>query len=308
MPRALLTSLAALLILAPAAGAQSKIQPGAELRTKAGQCTLNFVYDGIGVNAGRVFIGTAAHCGDKVGDRAMDGGGDPFGSFAFLGNADETTHDYAFIEVDQQHLSRVDPAVKGHPEYPTGFTTPDETAVGDLIQMSGYGLGFGETQPTQEQRQTILQSDDEELFTLSGPSVNGDSGGPFVHVDTGKALGLVSQYGFSRAATDVGPTIQGVLAKAARAGFPVQLRAAGQPAPAAPPSPSSPPPSSQPAPAPAAQPAPATRGERPSAKRKKKSKLAACRKKAKRVKSAKKRKAARKSCDRRYKKSKRKKR
>lgn len=296
MPRTLLAVLLTL-ALAPAASAQSKIQPGAMLRIDAGQCTLNFVYDGLGANAGKVYIGTAAHCGEKVGDEARDLDDQPFGHFAFIADAGDAATDYAFIQVSPDHLGRVDPAMKGHPQYPTGFTTPEETAAGDLIQMSGYGVGFGETQATQEGRQTILQSDDGDIFTLSGPSVNGDSGGPFVHVATGKALGLVSQYGFTHLATDVGPTIQGVLAKAAAAGFPVALRAAGQPAP---PPPASQPAESEPQPAPAtAPPAQSAPAPAPKAKPKKSKRRRACERKAKRIKSKRKRRAALKRCARR---------
>jgi len=310
MRRSLLAVLTASLALVPtAAQAQSKIQPGAQLNIDGGSCTLNFVYDGAGINAGRTFIGTAAHCGDKVGQEAMDVDGEVFGTFAFIGDADDANADYAFIEVASEHISRVDPALKGYPEYPTGVTTAEETSVGDLIQMSGYGVGFGETQPTQEMRQVILQSDDAEHFSLSGPSVNGDSGGPFVHIDTGKALGLVSRYGFTEAATDVGPTIEGVLAKAAKAGFPVALRAAGQPAPGAPapqPSSSEPQPqSSPPASSPPSQSSgqngssPSSSSKAPAKKKAKSKRQKACEKKAKKIKKAKKRKAALKRCAKR---------
>jgi hypothetical protein len=295
MPRLLLATLAATLCLAPAAQAQSAIQPGAMLQTEAGQCTLNFVYDGLGRNAGKVYIGTAAHCGDKVGQEARDVDDKPFGAFAFIADADDAAFDYAFIEVAPEHLPRVDPALKGHPELPKGFTTPEETEAGDLIQMSGYGLGFGETQTTQEQRQTVLQSDDADIFTLSGPSVNGDSGGPFVHIPTGKALGLVSQYGFTHLATDVGPTIEGVLAKAAKAGFPVSLRVAGQPAPTI--TEASPEAAPQPAPsAGASEPSPEPAAQK---KAKKSKRQKACERKAKKAKAAKKRRAALKRCAKR---------
>ena len=291
MSRRFLATLAAFAFLVPAAQAQTKLQPGAMLQTDAGQCTLNFVYDGLGSNAGKVYIGTAAHCGEKVGQDARDVDDQPFGQFAFIADADDAAFDYAFVEVAADHIPRVDPALKGHPELPTGFTRPEETEAGDMIQMSGYGVGFGETQLTQEQRQTVLQSDDAEIFTLSGPSVNGDSGGPFVHVPTGKALGLVSQYGFTHGATDVGPTIQGVLAKAAAAGFPVSLRIAGQPAPAI--TEASPEAAAQPAPAPAT---PAS--SKPAAKKKSRRRKA-CERKARKVKPARKRRAALKRCARR---------
>ena len=293
MSRLPVATLAATLCLASAAQAQTPIQPGAMLQTDAGQCTLNFVFDGLGRNAGKVYIGTAAHCGEKAGQAARDVDDQPFGQFAFIADADDAAFDYAFIEVAAEHLGRVDPALKGHPELPKGVTTPEETEAGDLVQMSGYGAGFGLTQPTQEQRQTVLQSDDADLFTLSGPSVNGDSGGPFVHVPTGKALGLVSQYGFTYGATDVGPTIQGVLAKAANAGFPVSLRAAGQPAPTI--SEASPEAAPQPGPSAAAttSPMPAT------AAKKKTKRQKACERRAQKIKGAKKRRAAIKRCARR---------
>ena len=290
MSRLFLATLAAAAFLAPAAQAQTPIQPGAMLQTESGQCTLNFVFDGLGRNAGKVYVGTAAHCGDQVGQDARDVDDQPFGQFAFIADADDTAFDYAFIEVAPEHVSRVDPALKGHPELPTGFTTPEETEAGDMIQMSGYGVGFGETQPTQEQRQTVLQSDDDQIFTLSGPSVNGDSGGPFVHIPTGKALGVVSQYGFAYGSTDVGPTIQGVLAKAAKAGFPVSLRAAGQPAPTI----TEASPEAAPQPAPTAAPA----STKPAAKKKSKRRKA-CERKARKIKPAKKRRAALKRCAKR---------
>ena len=300
MRRPFLLAVLAFLCFASSAQAQSKIQPGA---SHGGFCTLNFVFDGLGANLGKVYIGTAAHCVEKVGEPVSVGSEPAFGKVAFIGNADTELTDYAFIEVDGKNVARVDPALKGHPEIPSGFTMPEDTAAGDLIQMSGYGIGFGETQQTQEQRQVVLQSDDAERYVLSGPSVNGDSGGPFVHIDTGKALGIVSRYGFGDAATDVGPTVQGILAKAA-AKFPVQFRPVGGEPPAGPPSPSSQPssaPASTPSGQPAATPTPAPASSsqpaaKPKAPAKKSSK--ACKAKAKKIKNARKRKAALKRCAR----------
>ncbi len=263
MPRRLTLLLAALAALAlpAAASAQDKLQPGAMVETEAGQCTLNFVFNGEGANAGKTYIGTAAHCVEKIGEPVTDINGDQFGKVAFIGNADDANTDYSFIEVLPEHLSRVDPSMKGHPEFPSGFTTEGETTEGDMLQLSGYGVGFGETQPTQEQRQAILQGDDAETYWFSGPSVNGDSGGPIVHIDSGKALGIISRYGFETFSTDFGPTIEGVLPKAAKAGFPVSLRLSGQPAPVATSQQQTP--TTQPAPASTSQPAPATTPAKP---------------------------------------------
>ena len=100
---------------------------------------------------------------------------------------------------------------------------PADTLNGDAIQLSGYGLGYDTTPTTQEKRQAIMGFDDAELYDVAGPIHWGDSGGPLVHVRTGKALGIVSRL-CAGACSEEGPTVQGILAKAAAAGFPVTLR------------------------------------------------------------------------------------
>jgi hypothetical protein len=220
--RRLLTVTLAVVVLAvlPASSlAAGPIQPGTYHETDAGACTLNFVYDG----GGKTYMGTAAHCVDSVGQSVRDQDGDTWGRVAFVGNADSTAHDYAFIEVLPAALARVNPAVKGHPSYPTGVTAAPETSAGDLVQLSGYGVGFDSTAATQEQRQAVLGGDDESEYSVTGPLIFGDSGGPLVHIDTGKALGIVSRLCVG-VCTEEGPTVQGILAKAAARGFSVQLR------------------------------------------------------------------------------------
>ena len=97
------------------------------------------------------------------------------------------------------------------------------TLTGDSIQLSGYGLGYGTTQQTQEQRTAVMGFDDAQTYDVSGPIHWGDSGGPLMHKRTGKALGIVSRL-CAGACSEEGPTVQGILAKAAAAGFPVTLR------------------------------------------------------------------------------------
>jgi hypothetical protein len=104
-----------------------------------------------------------------------------------------------------------------------GFTTPANTLTGDQIQLSGYGLGYGTTPTTQEQRRAVMGFDDTEIYTVSGPIHWGDSGGPLVHIGTGRALGIVSRL-CAGACSEEGPTVQGILAKAASRGFSVTLR------------------------------------------------------------------------------------
>jgi len=216
---AILAAMALAIALPGAAQAAVTLQPGAYMETDVGSCTLNFAYAG----SGKTYLGTAAHCVASIGQPVRDIDGTAFGKVAFIGDQNVTQKDFAFIEVDPEDLGRVSPAVKGHPQYPTGSTVPGDTLNGDSIQLSGYGLGYDTTPTTQEQRQAIMGFDDNELYDVTGPIHWGDSGGPLVHVRTGKALGIVSRL-CAGACSEEGPTVQGILAKAAAAGFPVTLR------------------------------------------------------------------------------------
>ena len=223
MKRKLLTAAATLAVAAvlpSAASAAVTLQPGAYHETDAGSCTLNFVYTG----GGKTYLGTAAHCVASIGQPVRDIDGTAFGKVAFIGDQNTTAWDFAFIEVDPEDLGRVSPAVKGWPAFPKGVTTPAETLLGDSIQLSGYGLGYDTTPATQEQRRAVMGSDDASTYTVSGPIHWGDSGGPLVHIGTGKALGIVSRL-CAGACSEEGPTVQGIIAKAASRGFAVSLRA-----------------------------------------------------------------------------------
>jgi hypothetical protein len=222
MKRKLLTAAATLAFAAAlpsAASAAVTLQPGAYHETDAGSCTLNFAYTG----GGKTYLGTAAHCVASIGQPVRDIEGTVFGKVAFIGDANTTAWDFAFVEVDPEDLGRVSPAVKGHPAFPKGATTPAETLFGDSIQLSGYGLGYDTTPATQEQRKAVMGSDDGSIYTVSGPIHWGDSGGPLVHIASGKALGIVSRL-CAGACSEEGPTVQGILAKAASRGFAVSLR------------------------------------------------------------------------------------
>ena len=219
----LLPAVVALSVLAPAGAAQAAqtLQPGAYHESDDGSCTLNFAYTG---PSGETLLGTAAHCVPKgVGTRVRDLDGVEFGSVSFIGNENDNDWDFAFIKVDSEDVARVSAAVKGHPQYPKGSTVPGDTTTGDQIQLSGYGLGYGTTRPTQEQRKAILGYDDTSYYTATGPIHWGDSGGPLVHIRTGKALGIVSRLCVG-VCTEMGPTVQGLIAKAASRGYSVTLR------------------------------------------------------------------------------------
>ncbi len=217
-------SVLAMVNAAPGAtAATDPIQPGDEIFSPVGGCTLNFIYDGTGAQAGKVFGGTAAHCVSKIGEPVELGSGEAFGRVALIGDEDSTVGDYAFIEILPEFVARVSPAMKGSPSYPTGVTTASETAVGDTTQFSGYGVGFGLTSLTQERRIGVLTGDNAERHQVLGTLIFGDSGGPIVHIPTGKALGIVSRLCFG-VCEEEGPTVEGLLAKAAARGFTVTLR------------------------------------------------------------------------------------
>ena len=218
--QSVLAALAVAFAIPGAASAAGTLQPGAYHETDAGSCTLNFAYTG---PSGETLLGTAAHCVESVGQGVRDIDGEQFGTVAFIGDADTTEGDFAFIRVEPEDVGRVSAAVKGHPAYPKGSTVPTDTVTGDTIQLSGYGLGYGTTPTTQEKRTAVMGYDDANYYTVSGPIHWGDSGGPLVHVRTGKALGIVSRL-CAGACSEMGPTVQGILAKAAAAGFPVTLR------------------------------------------------------------------------------------
>ena len=208
----------------PGAGAATDpIQPGDEIATSVGGCTLNFIYDGTGALAGKVYGGTAAHCVSSVGEDVQLGSGETFGDVALIGDEDSTVDDYAFIEIRPEFLSRVSPAMKGNPSYPTGVARASETTIGDAVQLSGYGLGFGLTAPTQERRVGVITYDDAEEHEVVAPLIFGDSGGPLVHIPTGKAYGIVSRLCIG-VCEEEGPTVEGLLAKATARGFTVTLR------------------------------------------------------------------------------------
>ncbi len=202
------------------ADANNPIQPGDQIN---GICTLAFIFDGQGPVSGKVYGLTAAHCVNRVGQSMSTQGHSGFGVVAYKGNDDRSATDFALIEIHPNVHDHVVASVRGHAQYPTGSTVSTETQAGDLLQFSGYGSSFSFTGPTREERQGTLTRDTASVFYLVGPMDFGDSGGPIVHIETGKALGIESRVG-APFGSDEGPTIEGILNKAAAAGFPLQIR------------------------------------------------------------------------------------
>lgn len=212
--------------------AQAPIQPGVSITMGGSFCTLNWIYDGTGPVAGKVYGGTAAHCVDSVGQRISLSDtslGEPieeFGTVAYISSSLDT----AFIEVDADKHGQVNPAMKGHPAIPAGVATAEETAVGDICQFSGFGVGFHLVPPTQESRVGVLVENDGTQHYCNGPVSPGDSGGPVGDVTAGnKALGIVNTLGVGISnglpiAGEGGVSMPALLADAAGNGFPVEVR------------------------------------------------------------------------------------
>ena len=143
--RRFLVVMGAVLFVTPGAVARASvpIQPGMFIRTTTNGCTANFVFDGIGAEAGRVYLGTAAHCVGANGDAVLDEDGQAIGKVAAHGDGsiDADDHrDWALFEVPASQVARVDPSVVGHPQMPRGGL-PDaaHVAAGDAVQFSGFG-------------------------------------------------------------------------------------------------------------------------------------------------------------------------
>jgi hypothetical protein len=213
---------AGLVVVGRTATAAPAVQPGVQISMGNSLCTLNWIYDG----AGGPYAGTAAHCVSGVGQRiTLTDGNVEFGSVALFREG----LDYALIKIDAEDVSLINPALKGHPSIPAGVSTTETAAVGDIIQFSGYGLGFGFTNITQEGRQGVLGYNDGTQHYTYGAVTPGDSGGPVADVTDGnKALGIVNTVGVALTpvpqAGEGGLSLEALLSDAAAQGFPVAVR------------------------------------------------------------------------------------
>lgn len=210
----------ALTVLVSPARAAEPVQPGVFISTDEGGCTLGFIYQGSG---GRTYASTAAHCVSGEGDEVRLGSGEVFGRVKLRGNPDVTAADWALIEVAGAYVSSVKPSVVGHPSTPIDFTRASGTRLGDAVRLSGHGIGFSFTSPTREGRVGILTYDSNSEHAVAAPLVFGDSGGPIVHAETGRALGIVSRLCFG-VCTEMGPTVQGIIAQVKDKGYIISLQ------------------------------------------------------------------------------------
>lgn len=203
------------------------IQPGDALQTAGGAqiCTYNFVFDG----PDAVYIGTAAHCVHE-GQRVSTAGFPTIGTVVHSGGG----ADVALVRIDEAYTEHVQAAVKGHPTVPMGVAVPADTAYGDLLYVSGYGVGFNQHDASRENRWGLQLTHSGSGYTAVAPFAPGDSGGPVVHGPSGQALGVAAWIaaciGVPVAGCDVpparvgGPTIDRMLDVLDAHGFDVTLR------------------------------------------------------------------------------------
>jgi len=210
-----------------AAEAAPVLQPGSAITDGSAGCTLNWIYDG----GGNTYGGAAAHCfslGTRVflTDSLLIGSTNvPFGTVAYRSSA----LDFELIKIDANCACTVSAAMAGHPNIPSGVSTTNTAAVGDVIQFSGHGIATDATAPTQQDRVGVLGFNDGTQHYTYGVVSPGDSGGPVADVSDGnKALGIVDTVGLALTPVpqvgEGGVSLQALLADAAAHGFAVSVR------------------------------------------------------------------------------------
>jgi hypothetical protein len=172
------------------------VQPGSSLEFGNSFCTMNWVYTG----GGGVYVGAAGHCTTGVGQTVQVSTaslGSPIGTIGTVAFVSKTL-DYCLIKLDSS--VSWSPAMAGHPNIPTGVSTPSTAKTGDLVQFSGHGVGFDLLTTTQQSRMGIFNFFDSGNQYVVGPITPGDSGGPVADVSDGnKALGIVDTVGLTLA-------------------------------------------------------------------------------------------------------------
>lgn len=212
------------------------IQPGARITMGGEGCTANWVYQGLGKLRGQQFLGTARHCVSGIGEPVYLTDG-PFpvsftpvlriGTVAYVSKS----LDFALVRIDRSNLKYVDPSMAGHPDIPRRVGTTAGAQTGDVCQFSGHGVGFDGTQQTEQSRTGLLAYMGSDQHYCDGAVSNGDSGGPVADVTSGNAaIGIVDTGGvevggsYTAAAGEGGVSMPGLLADAAKHGFPVTVR------------------------------------------------------------------------------------
>ncbi len=195
----------------------SPLRPGSSL---GGYCTFNFVYYQPGTKSAppKAYIGTAGHCTEALGEVAAHPDLGEIGTVVYDSDLVKSTVDFSLIEIKPEFVGQTNPTVLGWGG-PTGVVDLETIALGDQIDVYGYGLLLGNNEQTRP-RHGFLVSWDQNEYQADMPAVNGDSGAPLIHDATGTAFGIISRYGLTvPPSTDLGPMMPWILEELRKAGF-----------------------------------------------------------------------------------------
>ena len=205
----------------------SPIRPGSSL---GGTCTFNYIFYELAYPTAEepepipeVFIGTAGHCTDELGERVTLAGLGEIGTVVYDSDVADSNVDFSLIELDAERVAQTNPQMRGF-EGPKGVATTSMLEVGDRIDVYGYGIVVGSFEETRP-RFGLLTDWTNDEFVADMPAVNGDSGAPVLHDESGFALGIISRYGVLQVppSTEVGPLVDWALREARAAGFDITL-------------------------------------------------------------------------------------
>lgn len=197
-------------------GEDSPLRPGSSM----GGCTFNFVFFSPRTKNAepKGYIGTAAHCTDELGEAATHPQLGEVGTVVYDSDLVNSGVDFSLIELKPEIIPRTNPTVL-HWGGPTRSVTVEDLRVGDQVDIYGYGIGVGSFEQTRPRYGVLVGFDDKE-YQADMPAVNGDSGSPLIHHETGAALGIISRYGLTvPPSTDMGPLMDWIFDELAAAGF-----------------------------------------------------------------------------------------
>jgi hypothetical protein len=187
------------------------IRPGAR---QSNGCTLNFVFR----DADHLYIGTAGHCTNSVGQRISTAQIGEFGTVVYRLNGGVGS-DFALIriDVDKHGLVEATMCAFGGPSEGSG-----STAAGQHVHNYGWGYQTSSTGATRA-RVGVLSSGGGNSITFEGFGSPGDSGSPVTGV-VDQPVGIVT-HGLTTFGSPVifGTSYARMLTLAHGAGFPITL-------------------------------------------------------------------------------------
>lgn len=216
-----------------AALSEAKLQPGSLLLPSG--CTAGFLFVDPVLRA--YYVGTAAHCTDSADGTTQDGTGTrisvefeevdlgEIGTVVFDSDgpvpvSDDIVQntplaDFSLIQLDEGFSRIANPQMISF-DGPKGFVTCNETSPGDLVGVYGNGTLFLTLGTLQSRQALLLRCNPGSTVVSNTPASPGDSGGPLLHVPSGKALGHMVGTDF---ATTTSISIEHVFSALAEAGF-----------------------------------------------------------------------------------------